>query len=158
MYALLNYLDAPVRFLIFTIPEALSLVVPFCWGIVLQKFWLGALGGFVAFSLVRLIAQRFSVQDFRGLVYWYFPTRPKAYQLPVMSYIREYLVLLACVSLMGCSASERLLECPAQRVPRCQSVSAVYKEVAKDYEKKTSSVFVYSLLVDGEVQEGRVLI
>lgn len=158
MTPLLNYLDVPVRFLVFTVPEAMGLIGPFVWGIFYQQFWIGALGSCVGYGLARFVMHKFPRHIVRGFLYWHLPTRGRAYRCPVFSHVREYIVIMLCLSLVGChSGYNNILDCPALRVARCQDMPSVYQALKCDVRNKPK-VFVYYFETEEGAMEGKVLL
>lgn len=128
MYPLLNHLDAPLRFLIFSIPEAMCLIVPFCLGIIYEQFWWGIFLSIVSYVAVRLCAKNLGMKYMRGFYYWHFPTRIKAYQYPITSFIREFVCVFLVMHLIGCSSVySQMFDCPIKEAPPCQRLEQVYK-------------------------------
>lgn len=133
MYPLLNYLDAPVRFLIFTMQEALCLFVPFMLGIACDHFWCGCLVSCVLYSVVRQCRRHIGLRRLRGFYYWHFPTRTKLYAYPIASYVREFVHVVSALSLSSCQSTYNdFFDCPAERTPRCQNVRTIYAQYAPE--------------------------
>jgi len=129
MRPLLNHLDAPLRFLIFTMPEAMSLMVPFLWGIGVNQFWKGCVSACVLYVIVRQFSRYIGVRRVRACYYWYFPVRQKIYAYPVCSSIRELIQVIVLIFLGGCQpAYHDFFDCPVENVARCQSTKKVYAQ------------------------------
>lgn len=145
MYPLLNYLDAPTRFLIFTVQEALCLIVPFVLGIAGDHFWCGCFGSGALYVLVRQCSRHIGLRSLRGFYYWHFPTRTKLYAYPIASHMREFVHIVSVLTLVGCQgAYNDFFDCPAERMPRCQSMRTIYAHYAPEPELSCAWYYVCS--------------
>ena len=156
MYPLLNYLDAPVRFLIFTVQEALCLVVPFMLGVASDHFWCGASVACVLYAVVRGCRRHIGLRRLRGFYYWHFPTRAKLYTYPIASYMREFVHVVSILTLCGCQgAYNDFFDCPAEHTPRCQNMRTIYAHYAP--EKAHNCLWYYVCSQQGQRAEKTVV-
>ena len=90
-HVLLNHLDQPVRFLYFTLDEAITLLGSFLLGGLMNKPLCGVIVGIllaVALNKIKKFNQDCNITQ---MFYWYLPTSTKAYRLYIPSYVREFL-------------------------------------------------------------------
>ncbi|MCY4414311.1 MAG: type IV conjugative transfer system protein TraL [Alphaproteobacteria bacterium] len=140
MVPLLNYLDAPVRFLVLTMQEAMSVIVPFGLGIFYGQFWFGLLSACLFYGCVRWLSRAIGVRRFRGFYYWYFPTREKMYHYPLWSHVRVFVGCFVLCCLMGCSSVYNdMFDCPMQKVPACARVESVYARYMRLRSRKNQT-------------------
>lgn len=89
-HIILNYVDTPLRLLLWTVPEILMMIGPFFLGLLLEQLSLGVLVSIGYFYVCKKYQQRFGKGQFHAVQYWYFPTSRRFQSLP-SSYLREYL-------------------------------------------------------------------
>jgi conjugal transfer pilus assembly protein TraL len=89
-YRLLNHLDKPVRFLYFTIDEAISLLGGFLLGGLAGKPLMGFISGLVISVFLSKIKKAHVDTSLTQMFYWYLPTHMHAYSFYLPSYIREF--------------------------------------------------------------------
>ena len=88
-YYLLNHLDEPVRFLFFTFSEFIVLLIPFMFGLFMDRMMFGLITGIVLYQLLRLIGKSFGGATLRQIAYWFLPTAKNMMQLNIPTCIRE---------------------------------------------------------------------
>ena len=86
---LLNYLDEPVKFLLWTFPEIISFVIPLFTCLFLGSLIMGCLIGLLLFFLYRFIRQKVGHGGVKAFLYWYLPTPTSSICMP--SYQREWI-------------------------------------------------------------------
>lgn len=85
---LLQYLDAPLKILIFSVDEAVVLATPFMTGMLLDYFFTGIVLSLVLLGGLKASKKRIASDgSLQQAVYWYLPTKKT---LP-KSNIKEYL-------------------------------------------------------------------
>lgn len=87
---ILNYVDTPLRLLLWTVPEILMLIGPFFLGLILEQLTLGFVTSILYFYGYKKYQQKFGKGQFHAVKYWYFPTDGRFKTLPA-SYLREYI-------------------------------------------------------------------
>lgn len=70
-------LDAPTRWLFWSVDDALAMMIPFWFGVFLHHVGIGTIVALSAFILWRRIKGRNGVQYFRYMAYWYLPLKLK---------------------------------------------------------------------------------
>ena len=90
-HILLNHLDQPVRFLYFTLDEAIVLLGSFLLGGIVNKPLIGIIIGVLLAVILNKIKKFNDNCNITQMFYWYLPTSTKAYRLCLPSYIREFL-------------------------------------------------------------------
>lgn len=90
-HVLLNHLDKPARFLLFTFDEFLCLGAPTFTGMVMQWFVTGFLMGLGFYFGLRFLKKQFPHGNLRKILYWYLPNGHKAFRIKVPSYVREWI-------------------------------------------------------------------
>lgn len=88
---LLNRLDKPLRFLGVNKDEVFALMVPIFGGLFMGWIITGFLLGTLSLSLLRTIKKRNEGASLMHAMYWYLPAHEKSFNLPVPSYVREYI-------------------------------------------------------------------
>jgi len=89
-YYLPKHLDTPERFLFWSIEEAVAMIVPFMFGMMInQAFW-GLVCSLLGFWGARKLKQQ-GDNIINQLVYWHFPHSKSLYRWLPPSHIREYL-------------------------------------------------------------------
>ena len=87
---LLNHLDKPIRIFFFTVDELLVALGPLFAGLFLGWAKAGLLTSVLGYFGLTQLKKNFAGSSFLEANYWYLPTSPKSWHLPVPSYIREY--------------------------------------------------------------------
>ncbi len=90
-HVLLNHLAKPARFLFFTLDEFLCLGVPIFVGMVAQWITTGFLVGLSFYFGIKALKKQFPHGNLRKILYWYLPNGHKAFQIPIPSYVREWI-------------------------------------------------------------------
>lgn len=88
---LLNHLDKPARFLLFTLDEFLCLAAPIFIGMVTQWVTTGFFAGLGFYGSIKAFKKQFPGGNLRKILYWYLPNGHQAFQIPIPSYIREWI-------------------------------------------------------------------
>lgn len=89
-HVILNYVDSPLKILLWTVPELLMLVMPILFGLMVDQLTLGIAVIFLYFWASKKYRQHFGKGQFHAVKYWYFPKDRRFKALPP-SYIREYI-------------------------------------------------------------------
>lgn len=89
-HLILNFLDSPLKILLWTKGEWLLIFVPFLLGVVLNIFFLGVLCSLISIFVIRFFKKHFGKGQLQAVMYWYLPSSSKMQNLP-LSYIKEYL-------------------------------------------------------------------
>ena len=70
-----QHLDAPPRFLLWTVDEAMSFIFPILLGVFLGSIWIGLCISYFSYRTWRRLKSS-SVRGFSTrLIYWYYPSR-----------------------------------------------------------------------------------
>ncbi|OJW54575.1 MAG: type IV conjugative transfer system protein TraL [Alphaproteobacteria bacterium 41-28] len=88
---ILNRLDKPLRFLGINKDEAFALIVPLMGGLFMGWVLTGFILGAGSLSLLRMLKKHNEGAMLIHALYWHLPTHKKAFKLPVLSHIREYI-------------------------------------------------------------------
>lgn len=89
-HVILNYVDTPLKFLLWTVNEIVMLVVPCFIGIVIDQFALGVIVCVGYFWGYKKYKRRFGKGQFQAVRYWYLPNDSRFKSIPP-SFRREYL-------------------------------------------------------------------
>jgi type IV conjugative transfer system protein TraL len=89
-HVILNYVDTPLRFLLWTVHEIVMLVVPCFIGIIIDHFVLGVTVSVIYFWGYKKYKRRFGKGQFQAVRYWYFPLERRFKAIPP-SFRREYI-------------------------------------------------------------------
>ena len=87
---LLKHLDKPVRIFFFTVDELLIAIAPLFIGLFFGWAKIGLLTSLIGYFGLQQLKKKFAGSSFLEANYWFLPTSPKSWHLPVPSYIREY--------------------------------------------------------------------
>lgn len=90
-HKLFNNLDNPMRFLVWTLPEAMVLWSPLFVGFATGYVFTSLLFSAGGFYLLREVTQRFGKQSLAAVLYWYFPPNKRKLKVTPPSYVRGYL-------------------------------------------------------------------
>jgi hypothetical protein len=90
-HVILNCVDAPLKYLIWTKAEIGMFLAPALMGLMLKQSILGLIVSFLNYRLFKLYQERFGKDQFQAVWYWFLPHRKK--QLPAIppSYGRHYI-------------------------------------------------------------------
>jgi len=88
---LFNNLDNPVRFLVWTVPEALVLMAPIFGAVVSGYVFTSLAFGAVGFCALRAGKRRFGKQSLAAVLYWHFPHNKRKLKVTPPSYVRMYI-------------------------------------------------------------------
>lgn len=86
---LLNNLDEPLRFLLFTIDEALVLFVPLFTGMALGYVLFGVITSIILYQGLKQCKARAIGSNLRQVAYWILPNF-KFFRANIPSYIRDF--------------------------------------------------------------------
>ncbi len=89
-HVILNYVDTPLRFLLWTVHEIIMLVAPCFLGLIIDQFVLGICTSIAYFWIYKKYKRRFGKGQFQAVRYWYFPNDRRLKGIPP-SYRREYI-------------------------------------------------------------------
>lgn len=89
-HVILNYVDTPLKILLWTVDEILMLIGPAFLGLIIDQFILGMLISVVYFWGYKRYQRKFGKGQFQAVRYWYLPTSRSFKWLPP-SYVQEYL-------------------------------------------------------------------
>ena len=87
---LLNHLDAPTRFLFFTLDEAAVCVGCFLTGVLTGHQLLGFIASIICAFLLRKLKGTEKNCSMKQIFYWFFPTNKRALKVNVPSYVRKF--------------------------------------------------------------------
>lgn len=85
-----SYLDEPERFLIWTMDEALVLLLPLLIGVMVSFYGTGIIASIVAVTIYSRTKERIGKNLLPGVLYWYFPAAVSRFKATPPSYIKEY--------------------------------------------------------------------
>jgi len=90
-HIILQHLDDPLRFLHWTVDEAIAIVVPifFCFAIDHAIYGIFGAGG--SFFLLKYIKKKFGLESLKHVLYWFLPKSEKKLPNSPASHIREYI-------------------------------------------------------------------
>ena len=90
-HKLFNNLDNPTRFLFWTLPEAMVLLIPLFMGIGTGFALSGLVISCGGIYVMREWDRRMAKQNLQTFLYWYFPHNKAQLKVTPPSYIREYI-------------------------------------------------------------------
>lgn len=86
-HIILNYLDSPLKIILWSRGELLSYITPFLIGLCFSQTILGLTISLINFAIYKRIKRGF-LEWWDGAIYWYFPRGHLFYGFPP-SYIRQ---------------------------------------------------------------------
>ncbi len=89
-HVILNYVDTPLKILLWTVPELLMLIAPMLIGLIIDQLTLGLIVTIFYYWANKKYQRSFGKGQFQAVKYWYFPPDRRFKTLPP-SYIREYM-------------------------------------------------------------------
>jgi conjugal transfer pilus assembly protein TraL len=89
-HILLHHLDDPFRVLMWTIDEALLLIIPPFIGLMTDQLFLWLVLGFGSFAALRKAKKKFGGGTLKHAFYWYLPHNKARLKKTPPSYIRHY--------------------------------------------------------------------
>ena len=89
-HVILNYVDTPLKILLWTIPEILMLIGPCFVGLIINQLTLGFVASVIILLIYKKYQRCFGKGQFQAVKYWFLPPETKLSVFP-KSYIREYL-------------------------------------------------------------------
>jgi type IV conjugative transfer system protein TraL len=89
-HVIFNFLDSPLKILLWTKGEWSLIFGPFLLGVVLNTFFLGVLCSLISIFVIRFFKKHFGKGQLQAVMYWYLPPTSKLKFLP-LSYKKEYL-------------------------------------------------------------------
>ena len=90
-HIILHHLDDPLRFLHWTLDEALTIMVPAFFGLAIEHPFWGLIGAGGCYGGLITLKKRFGLENLKHALYWYLPKSTKHLPHLPPSYIREYL-------------------------------------------------------------------
>jgi type IV conjugative transfer system protein TraL len=90
-HVILNYVDTPLKFLLWTKGEIGLFLFPAFAGLFFNQFILGLVVSFLNYRLFKIYQQKFGRDQFQAVCYWFLPHVPKKIPAFPPSYIREYI-------------------------------------------------------------------
>lgn len=89
-HVILNYVDSPLKILIWTRGEIVMFILPALIGLLGGKILMGSIVSFANYKLFKAYKRTFGQGQFQAVSYWFLPLMTK--QLPAFpaSYIREF--------------------------------------------------------------------
>jgi len=88
-YYVPRHLDDPPKFLLWSLDEAMVLLVPFIIGVLLSQVVIGMVLGVLSMLMVRRLKSKEGSNILFSLLYWHFPINRFSHTPP--SYIRTYI-------------------------------------------------------------------
>lgn len=89
-HVILNHVDSPLKWLVWTTGEVCLFVAPLFLGLFFNQLIAGCIISFVNFRLSKVYKQRFGKEQLQAVSYWFLPHAFKRYPAIPPSYIREY--------------------------------------------------------------------
>lgn len=90
-HIILHHLDDPLRFLHWTLDEAMSITGPAFFGLAVEHPLLGLIGSGVCYWALTTTKKRFGFESLKHALYWHLPKSDQRLPNTPPSYIREYL-------------------------------------------------------------------
>ena len=90
-HIILQHLDDPLRFLHWTVDEAVAIVAPIFFCFAIDHALYGVVGGAVCYLSLKHIKKKFGLESMKHALYWYLPKSKKKLPTIPASHIREYI-------------------------------------------------------------------
>ncbi len=90
-HVILNHVDTPLKFLLWTKGEIALFLLPAFLGLSFNQFIMGLVVSFLNYRLFKIYKEKFGKDQFQAVCYWFLPHTPKKLPAIPPSYIREYI-------------------------------------------------------------------
>jgi type IV conjugative transfer system protein TraL len=89
-HVILNTVDTPLKYLIWTKGELGLFILPIAGGLFCGQFVAGLVLSFIHYRLFKIYRERFGRDQLQAVCYWFLPPTPSKYPAIPVSWIREY--------------------------------------------------------------------
>jgi len=90
-HVILNYVDSPVKWLVWTTGEVCLFLAPLFGGLFFNQLIAGCIISFLNYRVFKWYCRQFGKDQLQAVCYWYLPHAAKRYPAIPPSYIREYI-------------------------------------------------------------------
>ena len=90
-HVILNHVDTPLKYLIWTKGEIGLFITPALLGLFFSQFVVGLGISFLNYRLFKLYREKFGKDQFPAVCYWFLPPVPRRFPALPPSYIRGFI-------------------------------------------------------------------